>query len=106
MLNKLILSSVFLFALSACGSVTHYESTIVPLSGKHEGGVKAVRHLQRGEMQQCDIRVTKKDPIRKDLNAEIWTVLICKIQQQYTVRFEPQMNDKYKVTATQFLGSQ
>ena len=106
MLNKWILSFVFIFTLSACGSVAHYESTIVPISAKHEGGVKAVRHLQRGEEQQCDISVTKKDPVLKDLNSEIWTVLVCKKIYQYMVKFEPQMGDKYKVTATQFLGSQ
>jgi hypothetical protein len=105
MLNKLILSLAFLFILSACGSVAHYESTIIPVSAKHEGGIKAVRNLQRGEDQQCEISVTKKDPILKDLNSEIWTVLVCKRLYQYTITFEPQMGDKYKVTATQFLGS-
>ena len=106
MLNKLILSLAFLFTLSACGSVTHSESTVVSAPEKSAGGIKAIRHLQRGEEQQCDISVIKKEPIIKDRNAELWTVLVCKKHLQYTIKFEPQMSDKYKVTATSFLGSQ
>ena len=99
---KLIFLTLVL-VLSGCSSVTHYESTTVARADKHEGGVKAVRNLQRGEDQQCDIEVTQKTPDQKDLNSEIWMVLVCKKLYQYTVTFEPQAEERYKVTATRFL---
>lgn len=105
MWNKLgFLSAVLALALlSGCSSVTHYESTTVARSDKDQGGINAIRSLQRGDDQQCDIEVSKKTPDLKDLNSEIWMVLICKKLYQYTVRFEPQAEDRYKVTATRYL---
>ena len=99
---KIVLLSLVL-ALGGCSSVTHYESTTVARADKDQGGVKAIRQLQRGEDQQCDIEVTKKTPDQKDLNSEIWMVLVCKKLYQYTVTFEPQAEERYKVTATRLL---
>lgn len=99
---KIVLLS-WVLILSGCSSVTHYESTTVARADKHEGGVKAIRHLQRGEDQQCDISVTKKMPDQKDLNSEIWMVLVCNKYYQYRVTFEPQAEDRFKVTATRFI---
>ncbi|WP_250655604.1 hypothetical protein [Alkalimarinus coralli] len=95
--------ALILFALGGCSSVTHSESLMVARSDKHGGGVKAIRHLQRGDDQQCEIKVTQKSPVQNDLNSEIWMVLVCEKLYQYTVTFEPQTEDRYKVTATRFL---
>ncbi|UZE96495.1 hypothetical protein [Alkalimarinus alittae] len=94
-----------LTVLSACSSISHSESIIVALSDKQAGGIKAIRHLQRGDDQQCEIDITQKLPDQRDLNTEIWTVLVCKRLYQYTVTFEPQAEDRYKVTATRFLDT-
>ncbi len=99
---KLVFLSLIL-VLGGCSSVTHYESTTVARTDKHDGGVSAIRRLQRSDQQQCDISVAKKTPDIKDLNSEIWAVLICKKYYQYQVRFEPQAEDRYKVTATRFV---
>ena len=45
---KIVLLSLVL-ALGGCSSVTHYESTTVARADKDQGGVKAIRQLQRGE---------------------------------------------------------
>lgn len=105
MLNKFVISLFFILSLGACSSMTHYESIYIASADKHDGGIRAIRSLQRGEDQQCEISVTQKDPVIKDLNAEIWSVLVCNRYYQYRVTFEPQADDRYKVTATQFLGS-
>lgn len=103
--NKAVMlaSVMVMVLLSGCSSMTHSESIMVSRADKQAGGVKAIRHLQRGDDQQCEIEINQKTPDPRDLNAEIWRVLICHRLYQYKVTFEPQADDRFKITAIQFL---
>ncbi len=102
---KIIIVAVLVFGLGGCGSVSHYETVYAPALDRQAAGIKAIRHLQRGQDQNCDINITHQTPEPYDLTAEVWTAQICNRIQQFTMKFEPQANDQLKITATAYRGS-
>jgi hypothetical protein len=103
-LSKRAIPVVLGFILSGCSSVAHYEAVYASTAEKQAGGIKAIRQLQRGQDQNCDINVTHQTPQPYDLTAEIWIAQICNRIQQFTMKFEPQANDQLKITATAYRG--